>query len=416
MLRKKILSALIAITIMFAPAAYLQRTGLTVFADDEQVWNFGVESFIRDLYAGCLYRDADEAGLSYWYGKITSGEVTGKQAAYGFFYSQEFLRSLPLMTEEEVINRFYNVFLGRNADADGLLYWTQMLKSGGGPDELFAGFADSQEFLSRCEMCGVNAGPHINVPDLPSYWAEYSTAFNLMRLVRGYPIDDAAVLGSIADQCNYWAGLESSGSPDALRYVLGGKTLQPGGGIDCSGFVTAVYKRAFGTQSLTYAGVYDPDLYLSSHNYMGSWRAGVDQPAPVNEGVYSTIGDNGRPVYVDRYGMASGFAMNTFQWHYYLQYLGMRGNSYLTWRVSDYTQEQVEQMLDVRGFKPGDIIIWYTTAVDAPHSEHIGIYAGGGMFWHCTSMLENGVCHTPVSYIGSYEDTVIQYCRIYHMS
>lgn len=73
-------------------------------------------------------------------------------------------------------------------------------------------------------------------------------------------------------------------------------------------------------------------------------------------------------------------------------------------------------MLDVRGFKTGDIILWYTTSVDAPHSEHIGIYAGDGMFWHCTSMLESGACYTPVSFMGNYEDTVIQYCRIYHMS
>ena len=65
----------------------------------EGQWNFAVEQFIRGLYQGCLGREADEAGLSYWYGRITSGEVTGKQAAYGFFSSQEFLISLPMMTE-----------------------------------------------------------------------------------------------------------------------------------------------------------------------------------------------------------------------------------------------------------------------------------------------------------------------------
>ena len=68
----------------------------SVFADGE--WNYAVEVFIRGLYQGCLEREADEAGLSYWYGKITSGEVTGKQAAYGFFYSQDFNAGLSSIT------------------------------------------------------------------------------------------------------------------------------------------------------------------------------------------------------------------------------------------------------------------------------------------------------------------------------
>ena len=67
-------------------------------------------------------------------------------------------------------------------------------------------------------------------------------------------------------------------------------------------------------------------------------------------------------------------------------------------------------------FDVGDIIIWYSSSVDAVHSEHIGIYAGDGNVWHCTSMLEDGVLLTPVAFIGNYEDSVLQYCRIYHMT
>ena len=382
----------------------------------EGQWNFAVEQFIRGLYQGCLGREADEAGLSYWYGRITSGEVTGKQAAYGFFYSQEFLISLPMMTEDQVINRYYNVFLGRWADQGGLDYWTQMLHTGGGPDELFAGFADSQEFLARCEAAGIDAGPHINVPNVTSYWGPYSTGFNLIRLNRGQAIDDAAVIGSIIEQCNYWTSLEYSGSSEAIYYLFGGKSLMPGGGIDCSGFVTAIYKTAFGTQTFDYADVYNPGIYTSSMNYMGYWGAGVDRCPPAAEGVYYTNGDSRRPVYTDRYGLASAYAMNTYQWHYYLDSIGFSGNSYLTWRVADYTQEQLEAVLETRGFKPGDIVMWYSSAVDAPHSEHIGIYAGNGNVWHCTSMISNGVQLTPISFMGSYEGSAIQYCRIYHMT
>ena len=407
MLRKKLLSLLLTAAVLFS-------MGSSVFAEGE--WNYDVEYFIRGLYQGCLGREADEDGLSYWYGRITSGEITGKQAAYGFFYSQEFLTSLPMMTEDQVINRYYNVFLGRWADPDGLNYWTQMLHSGGGPDELFAGFADSIEFQGRCDAAGIQAGPHINVPNVTSYWGPYSTGFNLMRLRFGQSIDDAAVINSIIDQCNYWTSLEYSGSPDALHYLLGGKNLIPGYGIDCSGFVTAIYKRALGTQNFTNGEVYNSAIYTSSMVQRGSWAAGPDRCPPLVEGVYSTIGDFGRPIYTDRYGISTAYAMNTYQWHHYLNAIGCTGNSYLTWRVSDYTQEQLETVLNARGFKPGDIVMWYTSAVDAVHSEHIGIYAGNGQVWHCTSMISDGVQITPISFMGSYEGTSIQYCRIYHMT
>lgn len=407
MIKKKLLSLALAAAMLFSLCS-------SVLAEGE--WNYAVEGFIRGLYQGCLEREADEAGLAYWYGRITSGEVTGKQAAYGFFYSTEFLTSLPMMTEDQVITRYYNVFLGRYPDEGGLAYWTEMLHTGGGPDELFAGFADSVEFLGRCEAAGIDAGPHLNVPNVTSYWGPYSTGFNLMRLRYGQPIDDAAVIGSIIDQCNYWTSLEYSNSPDALDYLFGGKSITPGGGIDCSGFVTAIYKRAFGTQNFNNADVYNAGIYSSSMTYRGSWGAGIDRCPPLTEGVYYTNGDSRRPIYTDRYGISTAYAMNTFQWHYYLDAIGFTGNSCLTWRVSDYTQEQLELVLNTRGFKTGDIVIWYTSAVDAPHSEHIGIYAGNGQVWHCTSMLSDGVQLTPISFMGSYEGTSIQYCRIYHMT
>ena len=403
-----------AVSVVSAPVS--SDRGAGVYADAEPGWSYDVENFVRALYWGCLEREADEAGLRYWCGRLASGEITGKQAAYGFFYSQEFLTSLPMMTEDQVINRYYNVFLGRWADSDGLNYWTQMLHSGGGPDELFAGFADSLEFQGRCDAAGIEAGSHISVPNVTSYWGPYSTGFNLMRLRFGQPIDDEAVIGSIISQCNYWTSLEYSDSPDALHYLLGGKNLIPGYGIDCSGFVTAIYKRAFGTQTFNDGEVYSPDIYTSSLVSRGSWAAGTDRCPPMVEGVYSVAGDFGRPVYTDRYGISTAYAMNTYQWHYYLDAIGFSGNSYLTWRVSDYTQEQIQTVLDTRGFKPGDIVMWYTSAVDAVHSVHIGIYAGNGQVWHCTSMLDDGVQLTPISFMGSYEGTSIQYCRIYHMS
>ena len=421
MFKKKLLSVILSAAVLcsvflspFINTRFSETSG-NVYADGG--WSFGVEQFVRGLYQGCLEREPEWDGFSYWCTGLASGQVTGKEAARGFFFSSEFRRIIPMLTEEEMINKFYNIFLGRNADPTGLSHWTEILRSGGSTDELFAGFADSQEFLARCEACGVTCGPHISVPDMKSYWSEYSTGFNLLRLQRGQPIDDAAVLNSIIDQCTYWTNLEYSYSPDAMRYVFGGKNLRPGGGIDCSGFVTAIYKRAFGTQVMGFAdSVYEPALYVSSHDYMGPWSAGVDRCPPFNEGMYYTNGDAARPVFVDRYGIASAYAMNTYQWQFWLDSLGFTGHSYLTWHIGEYSQEELNRMLSVRGFKPGDIVMWYTSSVDATHTEHIGIYAGNGYVWHCTSMISNGIQYTPISFMGSYRGTSIQFCRIYHMS
>lgn len=375
-----------------------------------------IRNFVVSLYNGCLGRYPDDTGLEYWTNKIASGEVTGKRAAEGFFYSREFLISLPTLTAEEVITRYYLVFLGRYPDADGMNYWRDVLINGGSADELFAGFADSQEFSDICQANGVPAGPHINVRNVQPYWAPYSVGLNLMQESRHVGIDNGAVINSIIEQCNYWVGLEESGSPDAPHYYFGGKTLDFGSGIDCSGFVTAIYKRALGTQTMTNGSVYNPAIYTSSQVNRGYWGAGLDRSAPSDEGVYYINGRGNQPVFTDCYGISTSYAMNTYQWHYYLEGLHPSPNSSLTWRIGDYNHEQAAQMLDLRGFHPGDIVLWYTTSVDGVHSDHIGIYAGNGNVWHCTSYLTDGIQLTSITYMGSYEGTTLQYCRIYHMS
>lgn len=375
-----------------------------------------VRNFVISLYSGCLGRYPDEVGLEYWTNQIVSGAVTGKRAAEGFFYSREFLISLPLLSVEEVITRYYLVFLGRYPDEGGMDYWRGILTNGGSADELFNGFADSLEFSEICQANGIPAGPHINVRNVHPYWATYSLGLNLIQETRRIPVDNGAVVNSIINQCNYWVDLENSGSPNAPHYYFGGKTLDFGSGIDCSGFVTAIYKRALGTQTMTNGSVYNPALYTSSQINRGYWGAGVDRPGPTVEGVYYVNGRGNQPIFTDCYGISTSYAMNTYQWHYYLEALHPSPNSSLTWRIGDYNHEQATQMLDLHGFHPGDIVMWYTSSVDGPHSEHIGIYAGNGNVWHCTSYLTDGIQCTSITYMGSYPGTTLQYCRIYHMS
>ena len=70
--------------------------------------NSGIEEFVSRLYSGFLGRSADPTGLADWSAKISSGNTTGFEAAYGFMHSNEFLSRAASMSNTAVVNVFYN--------------------------------------------------------------------------------------------------------------------------------------------------------------------------------------------------------------------------------------------------------------------------------------------------------------------
>lgn len=115
----------------------------------------GISSFVNRLYSGVLSREADPDGYSYWCNRLATMVDTGSEAAYGFIFSTEFQNRFASMTNEERVNTFYNVFLGRGADPEGFAHWNTLLQSGGTLTDLFNGFVDSQEFASICANAGI---------------------------------------------------------------------------------------------------------------------------------------------------------------------------------------------------------------------------------------------------------------------
>lgn len=138
--------------------------GTAVRADVEP--SDGIRRFVSALYSECLGRDPDPTGYDEWCRKLANGQITGKQAAYGFFFSDEFLNITLNSYPDETIDRFYRVFLDRPADMDGFYYWYgRLYEVDGSLSMLFNGFADSEEFRNKCLSFGVNPGDHIDVPD-----------------------------------------------------------------------------------------------------------------------------------------------------------------------------------------------------------------------------------------------------------
>jgi hypothetical protein len=95
--------------------------------------------FVGSLYQGLLGRNADPNGLAYWTGQLNAG-VTRTQVAQDVGTSPEALNY--------DVNQFYEVLLDRPADAAGLNYWTGELQTGESLDQVKAGILGSNEFFS----------------------------------------------------------------------------------------------------------------------------------------------------------------------------------------------------------------------------------------------------------------------------
>lgn len=116
----------------------------------------GLESYVDRLYQLCLNRKPDPAGQADWIDRLYRGRATGAQAAFGFFFSDEF--KLWNTTDEEFVELLYNVMMGRAFDAVGKADWVYKLHNGVGREGVFRGFAQSREFEMICASYGIEQG------------------------------------------------------------------------------------------------------------------------------------------------------------------------------------------------------------------------------------------------------------------
>ena len=118
--------------------------------------------FATRLYTTCLNRAADQNGLMAWARQLANRRNTGVQAASGFFFGTEFTNQH--VNNGEYVNRLYRTFMGREADSAGYNAWVRQLNSGTSREEVFNGFAMSNEFGNICASYGIERGEPIPTP------------------------------------------------------------------------------------------------------------------------------------------------------------------------------------------------------------------------------------------------------------
>lgn len=115
-----------------------------------------IKAFVSRMYTIVLNRDAEEEGLNYWSQELANQKQDGAALANGFINSDEFKnRGLDDSAYLEVL---YKTFFDRDADSDGKNYWLSEMRNGMSKNAVLAGFVNSQEFGAICENYGIARG------------------------------------------------------------------------------------------------------------------------------------------------------------------------------------------------------------------------------------------------------------------
>jgi len=125
----------------------------------------GVQDFVTRLYNACLDRDPDTDGFNNWCNRLSSYEISGSEAAYGFIFSPEFQNKS--VTNEQYVELMYNCFFERASDSAGKAYWLNAMNNEGMTrTQLYAGFTNSQEFDNLCASYNIMRGQfNLTSPD-----------------------------------------------------------------------------------------------------------------------------------------------------------------------------------------------------------------------------------------------------------
>lgn len=115
-----------------------------------------IKAFVTRLYDVCLGRQPDSAGLADWTNRLASGQITGTEAAAGFFFSNEYKNKN--RSDADFVEDLYNCFLGRASDTTGRTSWISQLGNGTSDISIFNGFSQSTEYNNICSSYGITRG------------------------------------------------------------------------------------------------------------------------------------------------------------------------------------------------------------------------------------------------------------------
>ena len=125
---------------------------------DNCMEDYTLGGFVKRLYRLILGRTAAQKEVDYWKDLMESGQKTGVEVAYGFIFSQEYINKN--VNSNDYITVLYRTMMGRYPGDSEITYWREFLESGFTRYKIFAGFANSVEFLDICNQYGIKRGSY----------------------------------------------------------------------------------------------------------------------------------------------------------------------------------------------------------------------------------------------------------------
>ncbi|MBO1081784.1 DUF4214 domain-containing protein [Roseomonas haemaphysalidis] len=132
-------------------------------------------AYLARLYSGLLGRDADDNGLSFWT-YVNGTEPDKLLVASGFLDSAEYQARHPSGTDAEFVDSLYRGLLGREAEDAGRAYFLDLLTHGVSRAEVLMGVADSAEAREHWDPLTA-AGVFVPGEDSGLIRASYAAAF-----------------------------------------------------------------------------------------------------------------------------------------------------------------------------------------------------------------------------------------------
>jgi len=230
---KKLISSLLCVITVFSSMAF------TAFADTSS----GLSGFVTRLYEVCLDRSPDAAGFEYWTSNLSSGTVSGSQAAEGFVFSDEFQNKN--LSDSAYVTCMYEVLLGRTPDSTGLSYWTSRLTSDLTRRGVFDGFVDSDEWKAICEIYGINPGSSSSSSSASSGVSQSKIEAFVTRLYSGFLGRDPDSAG-LASWTKKLANGDITGKACAYGFMHSDEFMSRYTSMSQSELITVFYKTFLG--------------------------------------------------------------------------------------------------------------------------------------------------------------------------
>lgn len=125
-------------------------TTVSKLADTQNTVVSAEDASLARLYMAVFDRTPDNDGFTFWENQMDSG-MSFETVIDSFLASAEFNAQYGNLSNSDFVSTLYQNVLDRQADAEGLQWWTGQLDAGVARSEVVRGFSESDEFTQNAQ-------------------------------------------------------------------------------------------------------------------------------------------------------------------------------------------------------------------------------------------------------------------------